>query len=163
LEDKVKKVYKANARTVIMPAVHLAKTENYYPAPEGFMEEIRRLKKKYKNTITTPHGYLDRINRSHGCSTSSIIIDCDGSMFYPCRILQQKTCDLTKTSLMEYLTSKEAAEYRTQMKACNKRCGWYQYFATNSFVSLREFLSAIKPYYDDLLLNGTKGRSCPSA
>jgi MoaA/NifB/PqqE/SkfB family radical SAM enzyme len=163
LEDKVRMVYKAHARTVIMPAVHLARTDNYYPAPKGFREEIKRLKKKYKNTITTPYGYLDRINRPHGCSTSSIIIDCDGVIFYPCRILQQKTCDLTKVSLMDYLRTKEAARYRAQMSSCDKKCGWYQYFATNSFVSLREFVSAIKPYYNDLLLRSARGSSCPSA
>jgi MoaA/NifB/PqqE/SkfB family radical SAM enzyme len=154
LEDKVRLIYKANARTVVMPAVHLAKTDNYYPDTEEFRREIKRLKSTYKNTITTPYGYLERINKPHGCSTSSIIIDCDGLMFYPCRILQQKTCDLTKIPLMEYLKSDEARQYRAQMMACNKRCGWYQYFATNSFASVWEFLSAIKPYYDDLLLNG---------
>jgi MoaA/NifB/PqqE/SkfB family radical SAM enzyme len=162
LEDKVKMVYNANARTVIMPAVHLDKTDNFYPDTEDFRKEITRLKKTYKNTITTPLGYLDRINEAHGCSTSSIIIDCDGVIFYPCRILQQKTCDLTKESLMEYLRSEEAQKLRHQMSNCSKRCGWYQYFATNSFTSLREFLSAIKPYSDDILSNGGKKKSTRS-
>ncbi len=156
LEDKVRKIHHANARTVIMPAVHLANTENYYPDTEDFRREIKRLKKAYKNTITTPLGYLDRINNPHGCSTSSIIIDCDGTMFYPCRILQSKACDLTKVSLMDYLNSNEASFCRAQMKACNKRCGWYQYFATNSFTSVWEILSALKPYYDDIFANSGK-------
>jgi MoaA/NifB/PqqE/SkfB family radical SAM enzyme len=154
LEDKVKMVYKAGARTVIMPAVHLTNTDNFYPDTEGFKKELIRLKKAYKNTITTPYGYLNRINKTHGCSTSSIIIDSDGVIFYPCRILQQKTCDLTKVSLMEYLRSEEAQMLREKMRDCNRRCGWYQYYATNSFTSVLEFLSAIKPYYDDLLGNG---------
>ncbi|ODS37716.1 MAG: hypothetical protein A7315_03855 [Candidatus Altiarchaeales archaeon WOR_SM1_79] len=154
LEHKVKMVYKANARTVVMPAVHLENTDDYYPDTEHFRTEIKRLKKLYKNTITTPYGFLERINSPHGCSTSSIIIDCDGLIYYPCRTLQQKTCDLTKISLMDYLKSEEAANYRAQMRSCNKRCGWYQYFATNSFTSLWEFLSALKPYYDDILMNG---------
>jgi MoaA/NifB/PqqE/SkfB family radical SAM enzyme len=159
LEDKVQQVYKAGARTVIMPAVHLDKTDNFYPEPSDFKAEISRLKKKYKNTITTPYGYLNRINQPHGCSTSSIIIDCDGKIFYPCRILQHKTCDLTKTPLMDYLRSEEAAELRTQMVNCDRQCGWYQYFATNSFTSPREFLSSIKPYYDDFLNNGRQGKT----
>ncbi|UCF08255.1 MAG: radical SAM protein [Thermoplasmata archaeon] len=158
LEDKVRQVYKAQARTVIMPAVHLAKTDNFYPDPEDFRREINRLKKKYKNTITTPYGFLDRINMPHGCSTSSIIIDCDGKLFYPCRVLQQKVCDLTKVPLMDYLNSQSAAELRSQMAACKQRCGWYQYFATNSFTSPREFLSAIRPYSDGLGTNGRKAR-----
>ena len=156
LEDKVRQVYKAGARTVIMPAVHLEKTDNFYPHPRDFRREITRLKKKYKNTITTPNGFLDRINQPHGCSTSSIIVDCDGRMFYPCRILQRKVCDLTKVSLMDYLNSKEAAELRAQMTKCDKQCGWYQYFATNSFTSPREIISAMKPYYDDILKNGSR-------
>ncbi|UCE37418.1 MAG: radical SAM protein [Thermoplasmata archaeon] len=163
LEDKVRKVYKANARTVIMPAVHLDRTKNFYPNTDDFRKEISRLKKTYKNTITTPYGYLDRINMPHGCSTSSIIIDCDGVIFYPCRILGQKTCDLTKTSLMEYLKSEEAARYRDQMRICERRCGWYQYYATNSFTSVKEFLSAIKPYYDDIFANGKKECSSSQA
>ncbi|MEE9150338.1 MAG: radical SAM protein [Thermoplasmata archaeon] len=162
LEDKVRLIYKANARTVVMPAVHLANTDNYYPDTENFIKEIKRLKRTYKNTITTPYGFLNRINRPQGCSTSSIIIDCDGVMFYPCRIMLQKTCDLTKVSLMEYLSSEEAGRYRAQMMACNRRCGWYQYFATNSFTSLWEFFSAIKPYYDDILLNGKQAKNSPA-
>ncbi len=158
LEDKVKMVYKANARTVIMPAVHLDKTDDFYPDTENFKKEITRLKKTYKNTITTPYGYLERINKPHGCSPSSIIIDCDGVIFYPCRILQKKTCDLTKVSLMDYLNSKEAAMLRAKMRACNKNCGWYQYYATNSFTSVREFYSTMKPYYDDIFKNGRKKR-----
>jgi MoaA/NifB/PqqE/SkfB family radical SAM enzyme len=162
LEDKVKMVYRANARTVIMPAVHLDKTDNFYPDTDDFRKEITRLKKTYKNTITTPLGYLDRINEAHGCSTSSIIIDCDGVIFYPCRILQQKTCDLTKESLMDYLRSEEAQKLRSQMSQCSRRCGWYQYFATNSFTSMWEFLSAIKPYYDDIFSDGGKKESSSS-
>jgi MoaA/NifB/PqqE/SkfB family radical SAM enzyme len=161
LEEKVKMVYKANARTVIMPAVHLSKTDDYYPDTEDFRKEIARLKKTYKNTITTPIGYLNRINKPHGCSSSSIIIDCDGKIFYPCRILQMKTCDLTKEPLMDYLRSPEAIKLREEMKSCTKRCGWYQYFATSSFTSVLEFLSAVKPYYNDLFNNGEKSNgSC---
>ena len=77
-------------------------------------------------------------------------------IFYPCRILQSKTCDLTKVSLMDYLNSEEDANHRAQMKACNRRCGWYQYNATSSFTSVWEFLSAIKPYYDDIFANGNQ-------
>jgi MoaA/NifB/PqqE/SkfB family radical SAM enzyme len=160
LEDKVKRVYKANARTVIMPAVHLDKTDNFYPNTEKFQTELKRLKKIYKNTITTPYGYLDRINQPHGCSPSSIIIDSDGVMFYPCRIMHKKSCDLTKVPLMEYLNSSEARDLRGQMNACNRRCGWYQYYATNSFTSFKEFLSAVKPYYEDILKNGKQKPEC---
>ena len=75
LEDKVKRVYGVGARTVVMPACHLDGTDDYYPDPAKFRDEIIRLKKQYKNTITTPKGFLDNINKPHGCSTSSVIID----------------------------------------------------------------------------------------
>jgi hypothetical protein len=75
LEKKVKRIYEVGARTVVMPACHLDGTDDYYPNPKDFKKEIIRLKKKYPNTITTPKGFLDNIEKVHGCSTSSIIID----------------------------------------------------------------------------------------
>ena len=45
IEEKVKLVYDAGVRTVIMPACHLDGTDNYYPHPEKFRDEIIRLKK----------------------------------------------------------------------------------------------------------------------
>ncbi len=64
LEEKVKRIYEVDARTVVMPACHLDGTDNYYPDPIEFKKEIIRLKKKYKNTIITPKGFLDNINQS---------------------------------------------------------------------------------------------------
>jgi MoaA/NifB/PqqE/SkfB family radical SAM enzyme len=146
IEDKVKKIYDVGARTVIMPACHLPGTDDYYPDPEIFSKEIIRLKKKYKNTITTPEGFLKNIQKPHGCSTSSIIIDSDGGLFYPCRTIGQRLFDLTKGSLMEFLESEKAHEARIEMKECNQRCGWYQYFATDAFSSPKSILTSLSPY-----------------
>jgi MoaA/NifB/PqqE/SkfB family radical SAM enzyme len=146
LEKKVKRVYEVDARTVVMPACHLDGTDDYYPDPKKFKDEILKLKKKYPNTITTPKGFLENINKPHGCSTSSIIIDSDGGLFYPCRTVGQRLFNFTEGSFMEFLKTEEARKARQQMKECNRSCGWYQYFATDVFSSPSSFASSLSPY-----------------
>jgi len=146
IEKKVKRVHEVNARTVVMPACHLDGTEDYYPDPLKFKELILKLKKKYPYTITTPRGFLDNINKPHGCSTSSIIIDSDGGLFYPCRTVGKRLYNFTEGSFLEFLKTKEAKKAREDMKNCNRSCGWYQYFATDVFASPRTILSSISPY-----------------
>jgi MoaA/NifB/PqqE/SkfB family radical SAM enzyme len=146
LEEKVKRVYDVNARTVIMPACHLDGTDDFYPEPHDFRTEILRLKKKYPNTITTPEGFLDNINKPHGCSTSSVIIDSDGGLFYPCRTIGKHLYNFTEGSFLEFLQSKKAHEARMMMNTCDRCCGWYQYFATDVFASPRSLYSSLSPY-----------------
>ncbi len=146
LEAKVKQVYEANARTVVMPACHLDGTDDFYPDPKQFQDEILRLKQKYSNTITTPKGFLDNINKPHGCSTSSVIIDSDGGLFYPCRTVGKHLYNFTEGSFMQFLRTPEAKQARTAMDQCNRSCGWYQYFATDVFASPRSLYSSISPY-----------------
>jgi len=146
LENKVKRVFDVGARTVVMPACHLDGTDDYYPDPQKFRDLIIELKKKYPNTITTPVGFLDNINKQHGCSTSSIIIDSDGGLFYPCRTIGKRLFDLTKGSLMDFLRSEDAEKARQWMKECDRRCGWYQYFATDVFSSPKTIMSSLSPY-----------------
>ena len=146
IEEKVRRVYEVGARTVIMPACHLEGTDDYYPDSGKFREEIIRLKKKYRNTITTPKGFLDNINKLHGCSTSSIIIDSDGGLFYPCRTVGKRLYNFTEGSVMDFVKSDEAKKARQDMKNCTRRCGWYQYFATDVFASPSSFISALSPY-----------------
>jgi MoaA/NifB/PqqE/SkfB family radical SAM enzyme len=146
LESKVKRINEVNARTVVMPACHLDGTDDYYPEPDKFSNEIVRLKKKYPNTITTPKGFLKNINSSHGCSTSSIIIDSDGGLFYPCRTVGERIYNFTEGSFMEFLKTNEAKNAREDMKECPRRCGWYQYFATDVFSSPISFVSSFSPY-----------------
>lgn len=146
LEDKVKRVFDVNARTVVMPACHLDGTDDYYPDPNNFKKEIMRLKKKYKNTITTPKGFLENIAKPHGCSTSSIIIDSDGGLFYPCRTIGQQLYNFTQGSFMDFLLTDSAKQARNDMKHCDRACGWYQYFATDVFASPSSIMSALSPY-----------------
>jgi MoaA/NifB/PqqE/SkfB family radical SAM enzyme len=146
LEEKVKRIYEVGARTVVMPACHLDGTDDYYPDTEKFRDEVIRLKKKYDNTITTPKGFLDNINKPHGCSTSSIIIDSDGGLFYPCRTVGKQLYNFTEGSFIEFLKTTEARQARKDMKNCKRSCGWYQYFATDVYASPFSLLSSLKPY-----------------
>jgi len=146
LEEKVKQVYEVNARTVVMPACHLDGTDDFYPDPKQFQAEILRLKQKYPNTITTPKGFLENINKPHGCSASSVIIDSDGGLFYPCRTVGKHLYNFTEGSFMQFLETPEAKQARTAMDQCNRSCGWYQYFATDVFASPRSLYSSISPY-----------------
>jgi MoaA/NifB/PqqE/SkfB family radical SAM enzyme len=146
LEEKVKRVHEVDARTVVMPACHLDGTDDYYPEPDKFRKEINRLKKEYKNTITTPKGFLDNINKPHGCSASSIIIDSDGGLFYPCRTVGQRLYNFTEGSFMDFLKTDEAKKAREDMKNCKRSCGWYQYFATDVFASPSSIFSSLSPY-----------------
>ena len=146
LEEKVKRVYEVNARTVVMPACHLDGTDDFYPDPKQFKAEILRLKQKYPNTITTPKGFLENINKPHGCSTSSVIIDSDGGLFYPCRTVGKHLYNFTEGSFLQFLRSPEAKQARTAMTQCKRNCGWYQYFATDVFASPRSLYSSLSPY-----------------
>ena len=121
-------------------------TDDYYPDPKKFRDEIIRLKKIYKNTITTPSGFLDNINKTHGCSTSSIIIDSDGGLFYPCRTVGKRLYNFTEGSFIDFLKSKKAKKAREDMAKCERNCGWYQYFATDVFASPRTIISSLSPY-----------------
>lgn len=146
LEEKVRRIYDAGIRTVIMPACHLDGTANHYPPPKEFGKEIRRLRDKYRNTIVTPSGFLNNICKPHGCSTSSIIIDSDGNLFYPCRTVGKKRYNFTRGSFMDFLRAEEAKTARREMSHCNRSCGWYQYFATDIFASPWSVYSSLKPY-----------------
>jgi len=146
LEEKVKRVFEVNARTVVMPACHLDGTDDFYPDPKDFRKEIIKLKKKYPNTITTPKGFLNNIDKMHGCSTSSIIIDSDGGLFYPCRTVGKRSYNFTQGSFMDFLKTDIAKKSRDEMKNCNRSCGWYQYFATDVFSSPISFVSSFSPY-----------------
>ena len=146
LEEKVKMVYEVGARTVVMPACHLDGTDDYYPDPILFEKEIIRLKKKYPYTITTPKGFLKNIQKPQGCSTSSIIIDSDGGLFYPCRTVGKRRYNFTEGSFIDFLKTKEAIEARNEMKKCTRCCGWYQYFATDVFSSPFSIFSSLSPY-----------------
>ncbi|MCP4633490.1 MAG: radical SAM protein [candidate division Zixibacteria bacterium] len=154
LEWKVERCYQAGVKIVVMPAVHLDKTEDFYPDTEQFMNACLGLKARFPKTISSPDRYLKALHNGTGCSSSSLIIDVDGKLFYPCRKLDIKTADLTKVDLHRYLKSVDAVKYRGMMAKCGEHCGWYQYFATPSFTSISAIKDALKPYWAYIFSRG---------
>jgi MoaA/NifB/PqqE/SkfB family radical SAM enzyme len=151
LEEKIRACHAAGAKAVIMPACHLPDTRDLLPDLMEFRDEVFRLKKKYPRTIITTDKYLRTLDVPHSCNTASIIIDSDGLLHYPCRTLMEKSIDASKESLLDFVASAKARECRSRMDQCDKQCHWYQYFATDSFISLRSGLSALEPYISDII------------
>ncbi len=158
LEGKIKRCYECGAKAVVMPAVHLDDTENYFPDTKDFSAEVLRLRRKYRNTIITPVGYLKTMDKVHNCDASSIIIDSNGEVFYPCRTKAEKAVNLTEVSLEEFVTSEQAVRGRKEMAECERHCLWYQYFATQYYVKPRWVISSNMPYIADKLGFGTARR-----
>jgi len=146
LEEKVARCAAVGAKCVVMPAVHLNHTRDHFPDVAAFERECLRLKVRYPRTIISPDAYLRSLRRRQGCSSGSIIVDCDGGLFYPCRTLETKPVSLVETDLRAWLRSDEATRLRHDMAACDRGCGWYQYFAINAFTSPRHVFEAAAPY-----------------
>ncbi len=147
LAEKVKRIAAADAQAVLMPAVQENGLASQYPDPRLFRSTVRSLKREFPGCIVTTDGFLDKIAlHGRGCSAASIIVDCDGRLYYPCSVLDQKTIDLTRDSLMGYVVSEDAGRLRARMRDCRRACGWYQYFAVGSYIEPRYFYSSIKPY-----------------
>lgn len=156
LEWKIKRCHDAGVKAVVMAAVHLKNTRDHLPELAAFSRKGLALKEKYPGVIISPDGYFHRVLWDHGCDSTSIIVDADGFLYYPCRVLEEKTINLKEASLMEYLESEDAHERRRRMAACDIQCAWYQYFATQSFVNPFEVVNAWFPYFRDILNGGTQ-------
>ncbi len=153
LEEKVSKCYYSGSKILIMPAVHLDNTEDHFPDFDRLEKQIRKLKKDYPETIITPNSYFSAVRKKKGgCSPSSIIIDADGGLFYPCRTLKEKRIKLQDTDLTKFLKSGLSSELRKRMSLCTRQCGWYQYFATSRFSGLSDFFDATGPYLREFFL-----------
>lgn len=152
LEAKVKRCYETGCKILVMPAVHLDRMENRFPNLDELERDVLRFKEKYPETIITPNAYFKEVRKiKGGCSPSSIIIDADGGLFYPCRTLLNKTIKLQDSDLTEYLSSPEARKKRKEMANCERQCGWYQYFATSRFSSIGDFVDAAGPYLREFI------------
>jgi len=154
LEWKIKRCKEANVKAVVMAAVHLSNTQDHLPDLQTLARKGLELREKYPGVIISPKSYFKSITKAHGCDTTSIIIDADGGLFYPCRTLEEKTINMARSDLMEYLVSPAAMECRRKMAECDLKCAWYQYFATKSFVEPTEIVSAISPYVQNLVNGG---------
>jgi MoaA/NifB/PqqE/SkfB family radical SAM enzyme len=144
LDEKVQRCHENGANIVVLPAARMDGADNQFPDMAALERKVRELRIRFPNTIHTPMGYFDAYRRRK-CSSSTVIIAPDGRLYYPCHILDRKGPDLRTTSLMQWLTTREAAIERKLMRACQRNCGWYQYYSINSYTSLRSVREALKP------------------
>lgn len=152
MERKTEICHRNGVRILLMPAVNLQDAKHDFPEFISFEKEVLRLKKKYPYTVITPKAFFRRVRMKRGgCSPSSIIINSDGSLYYPCRTLERKVGKMQTDDLMKYLVTQNAVENRAEMKRCEIQCGWYQYFATPSFLNPLEFADAFAPYFKEFL------------
>lgn len=157
LKAKIKRCYECGAKAVVMPAVHLDDTKDYFPDTGEFSSEVLRLRRKYRNTIITPVGYLKGMDTIH-CDASSIIIDSNGDLFYPCRTKAEKAVNLTEVKLLDFVRSEQARRGRKAMAECDRHCLWYQYYATQYYTNPRHAMSSLMPYIAERLGFGTARR-----
>jgi MoaA/NifB/PqqE/SkfB family radical SAM enzyme len=146
LEEKIKKCYKAGARSVVMPACRLPGAADKLPDIEAFRNEVFRLKKAYPGTIITPDNYLNTLDVSHSCNAASVLVEPDARIYYPCQFCVADSIDASQESLIDFLNSEKTKAYREKMKECDLNCHCFLYFAMGSSLSLRNAFSLIKPY-----------------
>jgi len=146
LDDKVRLCHASGANIVIIPAAVMDNAKDCFPDMNRLERKINILRKLYPDTIHTPAGFFDAYRKGK-CSSASIIIAPDGRLYYPCHILGQKGPDLRDVELSEWLVSKEAADMRLTMKRCKRNCGWYQYYAIDSYTSVSSVIDTLKPAF----------------
>lgn len=144
LEEKVNRCYRAGVNIVIIPATPMNGAKNCFPDSEKLENIVRCLRSKYSGIIHTPDGYFKAF-KSQRCSSASIIIAPDGYLYYPCHILENKGPDLKYTDLTIWLGTDEAKKGRMVMRDCKRNCGWYQYYAIDSYISFLTIISSIRP------------------
>ena len=152
MEEKVLRCFEAGCKILLMPATTLEGAEDGFPEFEAFEKEVMRLKAKYPRVIITPNSYFKRMKmKKGGCSPNSLVIDADGTLYYPCRTLELKSIKMQDNDLMEFINSQSAKEDRHTMANCERQCGWYQYFATAGFTHVSDFWDAFSPYFLDFM------------
>jgi MoaA/NifB/PqqE/SkfB family radical SAM enzyme len=144
LEYKVHQCYTSGTNIVIIPAARMDNAKDCFPDISVLEQKLKMLRKQYPATIHTPSGYFDAY-RNQKCSSGSVIIAPDGSLYYPCHILGHKGADLRTTDLSTWLVSCEAKRLRAMMKSCERNCGWYQYYSIDSYTSISTVWDALYP------------------
>jgi MoaA/NifB/PqqE/SkfB family radical SAM enzyme len=144
LDMKVRKCFETKANIVVIPAAHMDKTDDSFPDINALERKLLELRVRFPDTIHTPRGYFDAFRRKK-CSPATVIIAPDGRLYYPCNILNSKGPDLRTVNFNEWLVSSEAARGRQVMHNCGRNCGWYQYYAIDSYLSLSSVMEALRP------------------
>ncbi len=144
LEEKIKRCSQAGSNIVVIPAAQMDNAQNCFPDMHELESKVGALRKKYPNTIHTPKGFFDAWKQGK-CSSASVIIAPDGSLYYPCHILGSKGADLKARSLSSWLKTEQAQELRGAMKKCIRNCGWYQYYSISSYTSFSSVVETMRP------------------
>jgi MoaA/NifB/PqqE/SkfB family radical SAM enzyme len=144
LDDKVKRCWEAGANIVVIPATCLDNADDCFPDINALERKINTLRRQYPDTIHTPRGYFRAYHRRK-CSSASIIIAPDGRLYYPCHVRCTKGPDLRTQDLNRWLVTPEARSIRQQMRHCERNCGWYQYYATDSYASMTSVIDSLRP------------------
>jgi MoaA/NifB/PqqE/SkfB family radical SAM enzyme len=144
LEHKVRRCFEEGANIVIIAATPMDGARNCFPDIDELGREVDRLRAMFPHTIHTPRKYFEAYKNAR-CSTASIIIAPDCRLYYPCHIQGGKGPDLTTTDLTQWLATPEAAALRCRMRACTRNCGWYQYYAIDSYISPATVRQSLAP------------------
>lgn len=144
LEEKVARCHECGANTVVIPAAHMEGTDDHFPDMGEFERILETLRAKYPNTIHTPRGF-HKAFRERRCSSASVIIAPDGRIYYPCHILNTKGPNLVTADLSTWLRTDEAKSLRGTMRACERNCGWYQYYSIDSYTSVGTVYESLRP------------------
>jgi MoaA/NifB/PqqE/SkfB family radical SAM enzyme len=146
LPEKVRQCHRYKASMVIMPAATMDGVRDCFPDMGLLRARVRSLNKAYPRTILTMDGYFQAY-QARRCSAASIIIDSDGFLFYPCHIRGDKGPNLAETDLRSWLRGRSAIALRAEMKACDRNCGWCQYYAIGDYTRIGTVLSALRPVF----------------
>ena len=130
MEYKARAASEGGCKILFLPLAALyPEMKDLRPERSEFASGVRALKKKFPKTVVCSSYFLGSHARGKGCTTSSVVIDSDGSLYYPCHILKTKAFNLLDGRLDDFLLSPRARELRARMDGCSLACGWYQYFA----------------------------------
>lgn len=144
LDAKVEKCFRAGANIVIIPASPMDDADDCFPNIDDLEKRMLRLRRRFPDTIHTPQGYFGAYRQGR-CSSASVIIAPDGHLYYPCHIHATKGPDLRTDDLSAWLDSCRAKKMRQSMKHCDRNCGWYQYYAIDSYISPVTVWEALRP------------------
>jgi hypothetical protein len=144
LAGKVECCHRRKTSIVIMPAASVPGARECFPDMRRLEEAVRRLRCLYPGTIHTLPAYFQAY-RDRRCSTASIVIGPDGLLYYPCHVRNEGGPNLAETDLRAWLRSGSAAKLRSEMDACGRNCGWYQYYAVGDYLRFGTLLPALRP------------------
>lgn len=146
LDWKIERCADVGANTVVIPATAMDGADDCFPDIDKLERKMSSLRRRFPRTIHTPAGYFDAY-RAGKCSSASVIIASDGSLYYPCHILGERGANLVGEDLTSWLKSGKARAGRKIMKNCARNCGWYQYYAIGSYVCVKTVMQSLAPMF----------------